>query len=607
VYFLWNLLENFADNDAEAAYLLANRQLYVIPCVNPDGYAYNEALRPTGGGLWRKNRSRNADGTFGVDLNRNYGTETFWNAPNGGSSTVPRADTYRGTAPFSELETQAVRDFCLRRNFRTAINYHSYSNLLIYPYSYTASETPDSTYFRALTAEITKSNLYSGGRDLETVGYSVRGASDDWMYAGILVGNQVRKIMAYTPEVGTPEDEFWASPDRIIPQGAENLTTNQMTAWSAAVNLRPVQTYTTENPQTGAARFAVEVQNIGIQDAQQSAMLALRPLAAGVQVLRPERTLRALRSTELVREVFDCAFDSTVRNGGYIPVEILIMQENTPRRDTVQLQVSRAERRQLFASADDATRWTLGRWGVVVNPVLGKSVLTDSPNGLYRGNDANYAQYAPPIDLTKARAATLEFQARWTVESNADLAVVQASADGGQSWQYLRTALMKPISSDAPSVVGFSGSFPQWTRQECSLNAFAGNTVLLRFGMISDVGAEFDGISVTDVAVRLYSDSTENSRFLTERADAPRILPNTVLQGEDVRIEFPVSANVGTNDETADVVMVNSVGQRVLALEGVRVSSDGVVLLRTVGIARGLYVVQIRLGSVVVRRQVMVV
>ena len=109
-YFMYYLLENYSSNPA-VQYLVNNREMYFIPVVNPDGYEYNRSTNPNGGGMWRKNRRLNTGGSYGVDLNRNYGPYNYWNATNGGSSTSPSSDTYRGTAPFSEPETEIIRNF----------------------------------------------------------------------------------------------------------------------------------------------------------------------------------------------------------------------------------------------------------------------------------------------------------------------------------------------------------------------------------------------------------------------------------------------------------------------------------------------------------------
>ena len=114
LYFMFYLLENYG-TDPEATYLVDNRELYFIPIINPDGYVYNQTINPKGGGMWRKNRKDNSNGTFGIDLNRNFGPSYYWNAPNGGSSLDPADETYRGVSPFSEPETENIANFMIGR------------------------------------------------------------------------------------------------------------------------------------------------------------------------------------------------------------------------------------------------------------------------------------------------------------------------------------------------------------------------------------------------------------------------------------------------------------------------------------------------------------
>ena len=91
--------------------------------------------------LWRKNRRPNPDGTFGVDPNRNYGY--MWGTLNiKTSSHVPSDETYVGPRAFSEPETRAVRDLIARELFGGVITYHSYSQLILYPWGYTDEPSP---------------------------------------------------------------------------------------------------------------------------------------------------------------------------------------------------------------------------------------------------------------------------------------------------------------------------------------------------------------------------------------------------------------------------------------------------------------------------------
>ncbi len=97
MYFMWYLLENYG-TDPEATYLVNNREIYCVPCFNPDGYEYNRQTDPNGGGYWRKNRRDNGGGCYGIDLNRNFGY--MWGYDNIGSSPDPCSETYQRCISF---------------------------------------------------------------------------------------------------------------------------------------------------------------------------------------------------------------------------------------------------------------------------------------------------------------------------------------------------------------------------------------------------------------------------------------------------------------------------------------------------------------------------
>jgi carboxypeptidase T len=111
---------------------LSTGEIWVAPMVNPDGHEYTRLHDR----LWRKNRRPNPDGSMGVDPNRNYGY--MWGTLNvNTSSHVPSDDTYVGPHAFSEPETRAIRDLIGRELFGGVITYHSFSQLILYPWGYT--------------------------------------------------------------------------------------------------------------------------------------------------------------------------------------------------------------------------------------------------------------------------------------------------------------------------------------------------------------------------------------------------------------------------------------------------------------------------------------
>jgi carboxypeptidase T len=118
---------------------LQQGEVWVVPMVNPDGH---EHTRTPGNRLWRKNRRRNRDGTIGVDLNRNYGY--MWGTLDvTTSSHTPADDTYVGPRAFSEPESRAMRDLVARQLFGGVLTYHSYSQLILYPWGHTSGPIPD--------------------------------------------------------------------------------------------------------------------------------------------------------------------------------------------------------------------------------------------------------------------------------------------------------------------------------------------------------------------------------------------------------------------------------------------------------------------------------
>lgn len=103
-------------------------EIWVVPVVNPDGLdtVWNVDR------WWRKNRRRNDDGSFGVDLNRNY---PFLWGECGNVSGFPSSDVYRGPSPGSEPEVQVLMALAEAERFLALLSYHSSGREILYPYA----------------------------------------------------------------------------------------------------------------------------------------------------------------------------------------------------------------------------------------------------------------------------------------------------------------------------------------------------------------------------------------------------------------------------------------------------------------------------------------
>eukprot|EP00928_Gymnodinium_smaydae_P038903 TRINITY_DN26716_c0_g2_i2.p1 TRINITY_DN26716_c0_g2~~TRINITY_DN26716_c0_g2_i2.p1 ORF type:complete len:702 (+),score=90.69 TRINITY_DN26716_c0_g2_i2:123-2228(+) len=205
LYFVGHLLDLYARNDAQALYALRDREIWIIPFVNPDGYVANErSSRP----VIRKNQRPTCKNKLksGVDINRNF--PTAWRK----GAFPPCDEEYGGTEPFSEPETRAIRDVVNQHDFRAAVNFHSFGSMLTHPFNWapTAREAAlpvadDNTIYR----EIQKAFGFTRfGPAIKTVGYTAIGESDDWLYSA-------KGIISMSPEVGPESGDFFP-PVRLV-------------------------------------------------------------------------------------------------------------------------------------------------------------------------------------------------------------------------------------------------------------------------------------------------------------------------------------------------------------------------------------------------------
>ncbi len=205
------IIDSFArgyGSDPVITQILNNSEVYFIPCVNPDGYYYSYHVYD----MWRKNRHYFSQwGTYGVDLNRNYdggddgNPRGMWGSVRssgwtGQASHDPTSDVFSG-ALSQDLEVKAVVDFFKSEKILAAINYHTYSELVLYPIGYDYIQAPDDTLFSSLANAMASAiGGYTPGQAVDL--YPTSGDSDDWMYGwAFYTGGWV--CVPFTVEIGT--------------------------------------------------------------------------------------------------------------------------------------------------------------------------------------------------------------------------------------------------------------------------------------------------------------------------------------------------------------------------------------------------------------------
>ncbi|MEV6970433.1 M14 family zinc carboxypeptidase [Hamadaea sp. NPDC051192] len=217
--YLANTLLNDYGSDPAITKIVDNREIWIVPMVNPDGAQYDV---DSGDYLmWRKNRQPNSGSTeIGTDLNRNWGYK--WGCC-AGSSGVKSKDTYRGSAAFSAKETQVIRDFVLSRRIGGTqqitehLDIHTYSQLVLWPFGYTTSTvvgpmTADAyAAHRAIGTEMADRNGYWPGQASGL--YIADGIINDWMWAD-------QKIFSFTFEMYPKRSDLFEQfypPASVIP------------------------------------------------------------------------------------------------------------------------------------------------------------------------------------------------------------------------------------------------------------------------------------------------------------------------------------------------------------------------------------------------------
>jgi carboxypeptidase T len=220
--------------DERITQIVDSTELYLIPMLNPDGVEHDIASGLTEDGRalaanWRKNRQPIPDtDLLGIDLNRNYGFN--WACCKGGSNN-PASITYRGWAPWVAPEVVAHRNFINsrvvngRQQIRMSISWHTYGELVMWPYGYTKTALPktmsadDLSALQVIGRQLAAFNGYTAKQ--KSGMYITDGTTSDWLYHD-------HRIIAFTFEMYPPElngrelGGFYAPQDLIAAETERN-------------------------------------------------------------------------------------------------------------------------------------------------------------------------------------------------------------------------------------------------------------------------------------------------------------------------------------------------------------------------------------------------
>ncbi|MBE0638443.1 MAG: immune inhibitor A [Bacteroidales bacterium] len=495
LYFMYYLLENYA-NDDEINSLVDHTELYFIPCVNPDAYIYNQATNPSGGGLWRKNRRDNGNGSMGVDLNRNFGY--MWGFNDFGSSPNPSSLTYRGTAPFSEPETQLIKSFCESYNFSIALNYHSYGNYLLQPWGYVSYLlSPDHDLFQEYGNLMTRENNYRYGVPGALL-YVVNGDANDWLY-----GEQTTKSLCYsfTPEVGSGSDGFWPPVQRIIPLCEENLYQNIMAAklagfYATFYDLTPINL----SKQRGWISFGIK--RLGLSELPFT--VTIEPVTDAFISIENSTFSASGNLLEVYKDSVEYILKPTVRPGDEIKLAITVSSDGFIFTDTI-VKIFGSGQQLFFDDCSTMNNWESTKWNTSTSRSFSPTrSIGNAPSTFYSNNDSSLIILAQAIDLSDAQCAWLSFYASWDLNGGKDYVRLMASDDNGQTWNPLKGRLMENhFVIDDPETYVYRGESNEWLKDWISLTNYCGGNLMLGFFFTSDATVGRAGFYFDDFKIEV--------------------------------------------------------------------------------------------------------
>ena len=549
LYYMYYLLENY-DSDPIIQTLVNNTEMYFVPIVNPDGYVYNQTTNPNGGGMWRKNRRNNSGSScYGVDPNRNYAFQ--WGLDNTGSSPDPCDETYRGVAPASEPEILALSNFVSAHNFKNALNYHTYSNLLLYPWGYTADPSPDDAIFHAHSILYTQDSHYTFGPGSTAI-YPTNGGSDDWMYGA-------ESVLSYTPELGGGDDGFWCPIDRIIPIAQENMIQNILAAAFAgpyadvSENVAPIISGT-------SGYLSYDITRLGLKDGA-TYTVSWEPISGMITSGTESKSYDNMAILESISDSVPYSLNIGTPSGTPLVWVLSVDNGDYVISDTI----SKIFGTPVVVFNDDGStmeNWTSSSWDNTTEDYHSSpKCITDSPFSNYPDNATNAVTLNDEIDLSDAGYALLHFWAKWEIEQGWDFVQLLISTNGGSTWDALEGN--HTVIGNSNQVSGeplYDGFQSDWVMEEVDLGDYVGQSVKFRFLLHSDSYVNEDGFYFDDFTVSTVEVSPVG---ISDQWDHPtpfeisEAYPNPANQ----TVSFTISKD--KNSKNLQMIVFNSMGQKI--------------------------------------------
>ncbi|MFN3908110.1 MAG: M14 family zinc carboxypeptidase [Flavobacterium sp.] len=454
IYYMWYVLENY-DSDPYMKNLVDHMEMYFIPVVNPDGLRWNEVIAPNGGGLQRKNRRPNTCTTYnnvttnnvvqGVDLNRNF----IYNWGKPGASASACDHTYRGPSGQSEPETQMIADFVQQKNFKIAVNHHSFGNMIVSAINGEPTfNSGRENELGKLNYDFTHFNKYLHG-PAPYILYQASGDMNDYMLGGPDDGNgstgSGKGVLALTPEIGTSaEGGFW--PTTALASICKRAMRMNLIAAMYSGKYAKLHDLTMLNVSNLTSNLTFGIERLG--QTASNFTLTFTPLSSNIVSISNPPVQTGMTILEQRNITANMVLSNTIQNNDRIEFKVTLSNDDYVLYET---NIVKYYNPTLVANhnpdTQNLTGWTNSGWATTSSAFSGSTAIRSHSGGAYGNNVTNTLQLNGTYNLNNAGRKVVQFYAKWDIERNFDYVQLQGSIDG-TNWIPLAGKYTKPSTDN---------------------------------------------------------------------------------------------------------------------------------------------------------------
>jgi carboxypeptidase T len=473
------------------------------------------------------NRRDAGNGCFGIDLNRNF--SKGWGL-NSGSSNDPCTETYRGEAPFSEPEAEAVAQLIGSIEPAIAFTLHTFGDKFLSPWGYVDSLASYETYAEFVSEFIPPT-------------YDGYGTTRDYMHS--------EGIYGWTPEIG---HSFWEPASDICDRVEEFLIPMKYLSWvSGAYSCFHDFTLSENRVWKGdVIAMDIRIKNRGLTKIAEGVSVHVSTNHPAFVALNSEASygnINARAYAESSDAPFRFEVTGDLNLGERIPFTVNVYQQDALSYSKVIYITAGVQTMLSQTDFETDNPWLL--------PALEwDTTFMDAVSGFHSFADSRYGNYLPqsnsmvvmlqPVDLTNTSHPVVHFNAKWALEPFNDNVTFLVSTNGSSGWLPAPGLHSDPFGN-------YNGN-QHWVQEHIDLSDYIGEPQLyFAFELNSDNSVHSDGIYIDDFVVSDYTEpvmiGTNNPSFggtgTNTKLESWRILPNP--NRGDFQVQLQVSAALSAN------------------------------------------------------------